>query len=154
MIPTLLLPHRSPPATRIDNGREPVYRRFVHFTRRPWNALLGALIAIFLAAPATAWDMHALTHLSAPVAADEHHHHDEDGAVEAHQAPADQSDDGPDGRTGHDHMPSLTAAWTGVTSEGLALPAAQTELIPHFIHVGRPPPDAGSDPQIRPPRSV
>ncbi|HEX8215572.1 MAG TPA: hypothetical protein VF582_08910 [Allosphingosinicella sp.] len=98
--------------------------------------------------------MHALAHLSAPVAADEHHHHDEDGAIDVHHAPSDQPDEDQDGSTGHDHMPSLTAAWTGVTSEGPVLAAPPAALIPHVVSVGRPPPDAGSDPQIRPPRSA
>jgi len=126
----------------------------VHLVRRPWHALLGALLAIFLAAPATAWDMHGLAHLSAPVAADEHHHHDEDGAVDAHQAPAGEPDGDQDGSTGHDHMPSLTAAWTGVTSEAPSLAAPPSVVVAHVASEGRPPPDAGSDPQIRPPRSA
>ena len=146
--------HHRAAQTRIDNRWRPVYPRFVHLVRRPWHALLGALLAIFLAAPATAWDMHGLAHLSAPVAADEHHHHDEDGAVDAHQAPAGEPDGDQDGSTGHDHMPSLTAAWTGVTSEAPSLAAPPSVVVAHVASEGRPPPDAGSDPQIRPPRSA
>lgn len=109
---------------------------------------------MFLAAPATAWDMHGLAHLSAPVAADEHHHHGEDGAVDAHDAPAGESDEDQDGSTSHDHMPSLTAAWVGVASEAPLLAVPPSVVIAHVVSEGRPPPDASSDPQIRPPRSA
>ncbi len=115
------------------------------------SALAALLLAGVLAGPAAAWDMHAVVHVGAPVAASEHHHHNDDGSIEvAVDVDLDQDKDSKDG--GHDHMPSLAGAWASV-------PPATPDLAPPFISsalhepfVGRTPLTLIPEPQIRPPR--
>jgi len=109
------------------------------------------MIAMLIATPATAWDMHALAHASVPVAANEHHHHGDDGSVHVEQAPAN-SEDKRDGNRGHDHMPSLVAAWTAMVSDGPVVSLPAPTAMPHRVVTGHAPPDPFPDREIRPPR--
>jgi hypothetical protein len=66
--------------------------------------------AMSLSAPAVAWKLHDLSHLETPVALDEDHHHDANGAVvthASHGAPAEPDEQKPGG---HDHVLSLSIA--------------------------------------------
>ena len=128
--------------------------RLVQSILRSFGALLGfAMLALSLTGPAAAWDQHVVTHISAPVAVDEHHHHDDDGSIEV---PGDGSGssrhDRNDRDGGHDHMPSLLAAVSDLPPEGPVFPIHVSEgdrLIPAPARV---PPDLPPAPQIRPPR--
>jgi hypothetical protein len=127
----------------------------VHAIRTSLHALLGVVIAVLLAAPAAAWDRHALAHISAPVSASEHHHHAADGTVEvghhADVAPEGGSDE-EDG--GHDHLPSLAAATAGLLSDAPLIQPRVAAASTHSDLVARAPPDLPPEPQIRPPRSA
>lgn len=122
-----------------------------------WRALMGMILAGLLAAPAAAWDRHALAHLNAPVDASVHHHHEGDGSIAIdhhHDDGADKGSDGDEDSDGHDHMPSLTAAWTGLLAGGPLLILPQLAGTPTMSVAARAPPDIPLDPQIRPPRSA
>jgi len=115
--------------------------------------LAFAAVAFGLAAPATAWDAHEISHISNPVAVDEHHHHAEDGVQSSHghedPAPAQDEDDG-----GHDHMPSLSAAFSAIMGSGPApmLPALQG--VSRLSFAVAAPIDVIEPPPARPPRTV
>ncbi|HEX9965171.1 MAG TPA: hypothetical protein VGB04_09335 [Allosphingosinicella sp.] len=114
--------------------------------------LAFTVVAFSMTAPATAWDAHEISHISNPVAIDEHHHHDDDRVQASHghgdQAPA-QDDGG-----GHDHMPSLAAALSAIPANG---PIA---IFPMLVGISPPsfaakvPVDLIEPPPARPPRSV
>lgn len=111
------------------------------------------LTAALIASPAAAWDAHALSHASAPVAAFEHHHHGDDGSVDVHDHGDESNEpDSDDDDGGHDHMPSVSAAWVGVLGSGPAVPPQIAARIVHRSFVAQAPPTLGSEPQIRPPR--
>ena len=115
-----------------------------------------ALAALTLAGPAAAWDQHAVAHLAAPVAVDEHHHHDDDGSVgglhDEGPMTADHSPgDGTDG-SGHDHVPSLFAAMSDLPPEGPVVPTCVLEGDRFVPTPTSAPPDLPPTPQIRPPR--
>lgn len=116
------------------------------------QALVGILlVGLTLTGPAAAWDTHEIAHLSSPVAADVHHHHDEDGGV----ADVDHHGDGKshdDGDGGHDHMPSLLAALSGLTSEGPVLAVPPLHRAPLAMTADREPPNILVAPHNRPPR--
>lgn len=117
------------------------------------NLLAFAVVAFSMTAPATAWDAHEISHISNPVAVDEHHHHDDDGAQTSHghgdEAPGQDEDSG-----GHDHMPSLSAALSAIPATG---PVA---IFPMLVGVSPPsfaakvPVDLIEPPPARPPRFV
>ena len=121
---------------------------------RSFGALVGfALIALFMTGPAAAWDSHAITHLTSPVAVDEHHHHDDDGAVTLHDEGSQSSHHSPDDVDGgHDHMPSLFAAMTDLPPEGPIFPTLISEGDRPVPTPTSAPPDIAPIPQIRPPR--
>ncbi len=116
------------------------------------TALVGLLTAALIASPAAAWDAHALSHASTPVAAFEHHHHGDDGSVDVHDHDdeSDQRDSDEDG--GHDHMPSVSAGWSGVLGGGPTVMAQVATPIVHRSLVEPAPPTIVSEPQKRPPR--
>jgi hypothetical protein len=115
--------------------------------------LLIGLAAAFLvlAGPAAAWTAHDLSHGGLRVAADVHHHHDEGGPSVAHpqhQAPAEHDDD--DG--GHDHMPSLSAAFVATLTDAPAhSPPALASTAP-IAFVAQIRLRTGDPPPARPPR--
>lgn len=118
------------------------------------NLIAFAMVAFGITAPATAWDAHEISHISKPVAVDEHHHHDEDGMEVPHGhgegAPA-HADEG-DG--GHDHLPSLSATLSAVMGSGpLALFPDLLGLAPGSFTV-KVPVDLIEPPPARPPRSI
>lgn len=118
------------------------------------NLLAFAVVAFSMTAPATAWDAHEISHISNPVAIDEHHHHDDDEVQAAtghgHDAPAQNDDD--DG--GHDHMPSLCAALSAIMESGpVAAFPNLVGLTPESFAV-KVPVDLIEPPPARPPRSV
>jgi hypothetical protein len=117
------------------------------------NILAFAVVAFGMTAPATAWDAHEISHISNPVAVDEHHHHDDDGVQASHghgdQAPGQEEDKG-----GHDHMPSLSAALSAIMDNGpvTIFPALSGISQPSFA--AKVPVDLIEPPPARPPRSV
>lgn len=122
-----------------------------------WRALLGVILAGLLAAPAAAWDRHALVHLTAPVDVAEHHHHNDDGSIASdhhHDDGADWESGDDQDNSGHDHMPSVMAAWTGLLAGGPVLPLPQVAEAPIVSFAARAPPDLPPERQIRPPRSA
>lgn len=123
---------------------------------RSLGSLFGfAFVILALAGPATAWDGHAITHLSSPIAVDAHHHHDDDGAVIATDDGASGSHHSPDGDDddgGHDHMPSLLAAVSDLPGKGPALPARLSDSVMTVSIEAQEPPDLPTAPLIRPPR--
>lgn len=117
------------------------------------RALLCVIVAVFLTAPATAWDVHALGHSAAPVDAAEHHHHADDGTVlDDASSAAEPGQDG--GNRGHDHLPSVCHAWSGTLSGAPAMPVPVGGEGLHVRLTAHAPPTVSPDPQIRPPRSA
>lgn len=117
------------------------------------NLLAFAVVAFSMTAPATAWDAHEISHISNPVAIDEHHHHDDEGVQGSHghgdEAPAQDEDDG-----GHDHMPSLSAALSAIVDGGpVAVFPDLIGLTPMSFAV-KVPVDLIEPPPARPPRSL
>lgn len=114
------------------------------------------MIALSLTGPAAAWDNHAISHLTSPVAADEHHHHADDGTVVRHMDEGSRSTDhAPDDDDGgHDHMPSLLAALSGLPPEGTPFLAYFPDGDRFAPLMANAPPDLPPSLQIRPPRSV
>jgi hypothetical protein len=107
--------------------------------------ILCVIGAMWLRAPAAAWQVHQIEHSAQPVAIGEHHHHDDHGSVveEASHDSSQKSDD-----QGHDHLPSLMAGMNGVLAEisfspPQMLPAIVAEALPAKAPVGlieAPPP--------------
>lgn len=120
---------------------------------RLFSNLIGfALAALWLATPATAWNVHQMGHGATPVAVDQHHSH-EDGrvVVQDEGSPADQ-DRQKDRPGGHVHMLSLSG---GISA---TLPCAAT-LAPEPVERMMPEPALASltleiiePPPARPPR--
>jgi hypothetical protein len=127
---------------------------------RSLGILIGfAFVVLALAGPATAWDRHAIDHISSPMAVDAHHHHDDDGSVIATDDRASGShhssgDDDGDNDGGHDHMPSLLAALSDLPGKGPVLLARLSESIMMISIEAQEPPDLPTTPHIRPPRFV
>jgi hypothetical protein len=126
---------------------------------RSLGALFGfAFVVLALTGPAAAWDRHAITHLSSPMAVDAHHHHGDDGSVIATDDEASgshhSSGGGDDEDGGHDHMPSLLAAISDLPAKGPALPTRLTERVIMTVTETQEPPDLPTTPHIRPPRFV
>jgi hypothetical protein len=115
--------------------------------------LAFAVVAFSMTAPATAWDAHEISHISNPVAVDEHHHHDDDGAQTSHghgdEAPGQDDDSG-----GHDHMPSLSAAFSAIPANcPVAISPSLVGISPPSF-AARIPVDLIEPPSARPPRSI
>jgi len=103
--------------------------------------ILCVIGAMWLSAPAAAWQVHQVQHVAQPVAVSEHHHHADDGTTG--DASKDQKQD-----QGHDHLPSLFAGMSGLLAEVSliappVLPDMIAEALPAMAPVQRieaPPP--------------
>ncbi len=121
--------------------------------RRVLHIAAWMLAAALFAGPAVAWDLHELGHASAPVTASEHHHHDADGSVDMSHHATPDADHDRDKDGGHDHLPSVSAAWSLLMGSAPLLPDALPAQVVHYAATGDPPPSLDSEPQIRPPRA-
>ena len=103
--------------------------------------ILCVIGAMWLSAPAAAWQVHQVEHAAQPVAVGEYHHHDGDGTTG--DASKGQKQD-----QGHDHLPSLLAGMSGLLAEASfiapqILPDVVAEALPAMAPVQRieaPPP--------------
>lgn len=72
--------------------------------------ILCVIAALWLSAPAAAWQVHQIEHSAQPVAVGEYHHHDDDHGTTGDESPENEP-------RGHDHMPSLLAGMSGVLAD-------------------------------------
>ena len=115
------------------------------------NLLLFALLAFGMTAPATAWNVHMGSHASNPVTVDEHHHHDEgvNSPAHGHDAPDPGEPD-----SGHDHMPSLSAALAAIVDGAAAMVPAPMIVAPQPPYAASVLVDLVEPPPARPPQAI